>query len=70
MPHRHDIIRIRDLTVRHGARVALDNITVSIPCGSLPALIGPNGAGKSTLLRTHLGWHPIPKNASIPIGDA
>jgi sulfate transport system ATP-binding protein len=35
--------------------VALDNVSVDIPTGSLTALLGPSGGGKSTLLRIIAG---------------
>jgi ABC-2 type transport system ATP-binding protein len=43
------------LTRRFGDVVALNELTVSIPRGSLTGLVGPNGSGKSTLIRTLLG---------------
>jgi ABC-type Mn2+/Zn2+ transport system ATPase subunit len=67
-PHHH-IIRCRDVTVRYGSVLALDHVTVDIPCGSLTAIVGPNGAGKSTLLRAVLGWLPL-SEGEIRIGDA
>ena len=42
---------VRDITVRHGERVALDNVTVDLPAGEVVAVVGGDGAGKSTLLR-------------------
>ena len=69
LSHHHNILRVRDVTVRHGSVLALDRLSVSIPCGSLTALLGPNGAGKSTLLRAILGWHPL-ESGEIRIGDA
>ena len=65
----HNILRLHDVTVRYGHRVALDHVSASIPCGSLTAVLGPNGAGKSTLLRAILGWHPL-DTGEIRIGDA
>lgn len=38
------------VTVRFGARVILEDISLSLEPGEFWALIGPNGAGKSTLL--------------------
>lgn len=41
---------------RYGRVVALSDVTLSIPAGSLTALVGPNAAGKSTLIKTFLGF--------------
>lgn len=65
---RHDIFRLKDVTVRYGRRLALDRISTQIPCGGLVALVGPNGAGKSTLLRSLLGWLPLAEG-EIRLGD-
>ena len=48
-------LEVRDLTVRYGARRALDGITLSVTPGDMACLVGPNGAGKSTLLRCIAG---------------
>lgn len=64
----HQILRFRDVTVRHGRTLALDRVTCDVACGSTTALLGPNGAGKSTLLRTVLGWHPL-AGGEIRLGD-
>jgi len=67
-PAPHNILRFSEVTVRHGPVLALDHLSVNIPCGSLTALLGPNGAGKSTLLRSILGWHTL-DTGEIRIGD-
>ncbi len=67
--HQHDIIRLRDVTVAYGQRLAVDSVTAHIHCGSLTAIVGPNGAGKSTLLRALLGWMPLTRG-EIRIGDS
>jgi ABC-type multidrug transport system ATPase subunit len=41
---------------RDSATVALANVTLSVPAGSVTAIVGPNGAGKSTMLGLVLGF--------------
>ena len=48
-------IRVTDVTKRFGDFIALDNVSIDIPTGSLTALLGPSGGGKSTLLRIVAG---------------
>jgi len=42
--------RVRGLSHRYGATVALDDVTLDIPANCMVGLIGPDGVGKSTLL--------------------
>jgi heme exporter protein A len=44
-------IELTGLTRRYGERVALQDVTLSLPEGATLVVFGPNGAGKSTLLR-------------------
>ena len=43
------------LTKRFGRRTAVDDLSFSVPAGSVTGFVGPNGAGKSTTMRTILG---------------
>jgi zinc/manganese transport system ATP-binding protein len=43
-------IELRNVSVRHGDRLALDGVSGRFDSGSLTAVVGSNGAGKSTLL--------------------
>jgi len=52
-------IRVQNVNKRFGDFVALNDVSVDIPTGSLTALLGPSGGGKSTLLRIIAGLeHP------------
>jgi sulfate/thiosulfate transport system ATP-binding protein len=62
-------IRAQNVTKRFGDFVALNNVSVDIPTGSLTALLGPSGGGKSTLLRIIAGLEQ-PDSGSIEIAGA
>ncbi len=44
-------IEFRDVTVRYGSDIALDNVAFSIPHNSITGVIGPANAGKTTMLK-------------------
>lgn len=48
-------LSLRDVSVRYGARTALDGVRLEARGGEVLALIGPNGSGKSSLLRAIAG---------------
>lgn len=48
-------VEIAGLSKRFGSKVAVDDVTLSVPAGSFFGICGPNGAGKTTLLRMVTG---------------
>ncbi len=52
-----------------GDFVALDDVSLDIPSGSLTALLGPSGGGKSTLLRVIAGLE-TPDTGTVEIAGA
>src|SRR5262249_37322938 len=61
-------ITVVEVTKRFGDFVALDDVSVAIPEGSLTALLGPSGSGKSTLLRVIAGLDE-PDSGPASVGD-
>ncbi|WP_402469523.1 ABC transporter ATP-binding protein [Isoptericola aurantiacus] len=55
VPEPTALISVRGLTVRYGARTALDALDLDLHAGQIVGLLGENGCGKSTLLKTLAG---------------
>ena len=49
------ILEFKNITKKYGRKAALDDITLSVPRGSIVGLLGPNGSGKTTLLKLATG---------------
>ena len=45
------VLEARDLSVRYGNALAIENISFQIPRNTVVSIIGPSGCGKSTLIR-------------------
>jgi len=61
------LIEAKSLTKNYGPHVALDNVDIQLPRGSI-GLLGPNGAGKSTLIKTLLGLIQITSGEGKVLG--
>ncbi|MGN1215287.1 MAG: ABC transporter ATP-binding protein [Candidatus Cryptobacteroides sp.] len=62
-----NIIECRNVSKSFGEKVALDNVSLSIPEGGIFGLLGPNGAGKTTLIRI-INRITIPNNGEVLFG--
>ena len=62
-------VALHDITVRHGRRVVVDAVSLSVASGTWTALVGPNGAGKSTLLRALVGLVPYKGEITVDGAD-
>ncbi len=51
------LLRVEDVTVRFGALLALQEVSLDIRTRDVVAIIGPNGAGKTTLLNVISGFY-------------
>jgi branched-chain amino acid transport system ATP-binding protein len=45
------LLEVKDLSVRYGKALAVEQVSVSVEKGELVGVLGPNGAGKTTLLK-------------------
>jgi branched-chain amino acid transport system ATP-binding protein len=52
-------LRCEDVTVKYGAFLAVNRVSLSFEKGRLYSIIGPNGAGKTTLINAFSGWQSL-----------
>ncbi|WP_055622762.1 ATP-binding cassette domain-containing protein [Streptomyces sp. JHA19] len=62
------VLEARGLRARYGGFVALDDVSLTVPPGSVTAVVGPNGAGKSTLFHCLAGTHR-PTRGRVLLGE-
>ncbi|VAX13003.1 hypothetical protein MNBD_GAMMA24-1067 [hydrothermal vent metagenome] len=63
-----NVIEARNLTVKYGSNIILDDVSFNIAPGTFTGLIGPNGAGKTTLIKTILGLIKPSKGSITVLG--
>lgn len=59
------VLRARNVCVRYGKHLALDDLSIDIAAGELVGVIGPNGAGKTSFIKALCGRVAIKGELSI-----
>ena len=60
------MLEMKNVTKTFGKFKALDDLSMTVPKGSVYGLVGPNGAGKSTAIRLMTGIYR-PDSGSITL---
>ena len=63
-----DLLTVEHVSKRYAGHTALDDVSLSIPRGSVYGLLGPNGAGKTTLIRI-INRITAPDSGRVLFGD-
>ena len=58
------LLAVRDVSVRHGGRLAVDRVSLALAHGESLAVVGESGAGKTTLARV-LAGHRAPDRGEV-----
>ncbi|HET9799765.1 MAG TPA: ATP-binding cassette domain-containing protein, partial [Gemmatimonadaceae bacterium] len=62
-------IDIRNVVKRYGEHLAVGDLTLAVPRGTVYGLLGPNGAGKTTTIRMLLNII-VPDSGTITLFGA
>lgn len=64
-PDEDMVIESREVSVRYGEKLAIENVSMQVPRNSVIALIGPSGCGKSTLIRSFNRMNDLIASATV-----
>lgn len=62
-------IEVNGLTVVRGRSTVLQDLSLSIPAGSITGLLGPSGCGKTTLMRSVVGTQIVQSGEVTVLGE-
>ncbi|HLI13770.1 MAG TPA: amino acid ABC transporter ATP-binding protein [Alphaproteobacteria bacterium] len=63
------MVEARNVFKRFGDVTVLEDVSLSVPKGSVTAIIGPSGSGKTTFIRCVNHMHPIDSGVILVDGD-
>ena len=61
-------VALTGITAGYGQQIALEDVSLTLPRGTMTAVVGPNGSGKSTLLKLLLGLTDPWAGAAMVLG--
>jgi ABC-2 type transport system ATP-binding protein len=61
-------VAVRGLTKHYGLLAAVEDLSFTVPAGSVTGFLGPNGAGKTTTLRMLLGLAEPTRGSALVFG--
>jgi len=64
------LMEVKNLTMRFGGIVAVDDLSFEVEKGSITALIGPNGAGKTSAFNCLTGFYKATNGSIIYNGES
>ncbi len=57
--YKNEMIKLENAEFSYKENKVLDNVSLSIPKGSVTALVGPSGGGKSTIIKLIMGFYQL-----------
>lgn len=64
-----ELVQVSNLRKSFGDNRVIDDISFTVPSGSVTVILGPSGSGKTTLLRSLNGLE-LPESGTVEVADA